>query len=281
MANEKHLEIIKQGTKVWNEWRIRHPGIQSDLSDADLRGINFSRANLSRAHLSGTNLSRANLGDTNFANAIVRWTIFGDIDLRKVKGLESIKHDAPSTIGMDALIRSEGDIPVSFLKGAGVSDSLIEYARSLIGRAIEYYTCFISYSSLDQNFAERLYADLQNKGVRCWFAPHNMKIGDKIRPRIDESIRIYDKLLLVLSEHSVNSAWVEKEVETAFEKENRNKSLVLFPIKLDETVMHTNQAWAADIRRMRHIGNMSQWKDHDAYQRGLQRLLRDLKQEKG
>ncbi|GHO94903.1 hypothetical protein KSF_049510 [Reticulibacter mediterranei] len=80
--------------------------------------------------------------------------------------------------------------------------------------------------------------------------------------------------------HSVNSAWVEKEVETAFEKENRNKSSVLFPIKLDETVMHTDQAWAADIRRMRHIGNMTQWKDHDAYQRGLHRLLRDLKQEK-
>ena len=39
-----------------------------------------------------------------------------------------------------------------------------------------------------------------------------MKIGDKIRLRIDESIRIHDELLLVLSENSVASQWVEHEV---------------------------------------------------------------------
>ena len=40
------------------------------------------------------------------------------------------------------------------------------------------------YSSQDQAFAERLHADLQSKGVHCWFAPEDMKIGDKIRPRM-------------------------------------------------------------------------------------------------
>jgi hypothetical protein len=41
----------------------------------------------------------------------------------------------------------------------------------------------------------------------------------------------------VLSENAVNSNWVEKEVETAFEKERQRKALVLFPIRLDEEVM--------------------------------------------
>ena len=59
------------------------------------------------------------------------------------------------------------------------------------------------------------YADLQSKGVRCWFASEDMKIGDCLRPRIDETIRLYDKLLLVLSKTSVASQWVEQEVETA------------------------------------------------------------------
>ncbi|WP_220205611.1 toll/interleukin-1 receptor domain-containing protein [Reticulibacter mediterranei] len=177
----------------------------ADLSDANLSGVMLSDANLSNTNLFGANLSSAHLFGAKFTNARTGWTIFSNIDLHSVKELESVKHEGPSTIGIDTLIRSNGDIPPSFLKGAGVPDELIEYARSLIGRAIEYYTCFISYSSLDQNFAERLYADLQNKGVRCWFAPHDMKIGDKIRTRIDESIRIYDKLLLVLSEHSVNA----------------------------------------------------------------------------
>ena len=57
--------------------------------------------------------------------------------------------------------------------------------------------------------------------MRCWFAPEDLKIGDEFRQAIDQAIRIYDKLLLVLSEHSVNSRWVQKEVETAFDEENR------------------------------------------------------------
>jgi TIR domain len=106
-----------------------------------------------------------------------------------------------------------------------------------------------------------------------------MKIGDKIRVRIDESIHKYDKLLLVLSENSVASDWVEKEVETAFEKERQQHKTVLFPIRLDDTVMHTTQAWAADIRRTRHIGDFRSWKNHDDYKKAFDRLLRDLKAE--
>ena len=99
---------------------------------------------------------------------------------------------------------------------------------SLVGRAIEYYSCFISYSSKDQAFAERLHADLQAKGVRCWFAPHDLKIGDRFRQRIDEAIRVHDKLLLILSEHSIESDWVATEVEAAFEKERRRGQTVSF-----------------------------------------------------
>jgi len=147
------------------------------------------------------------------------------------------------------------------------------------GNPIDYYTCFISYSSHDEPFAKRLYADLQHEGVRCWFAPEDLKIGDKIRHRIDESIHLYDKLLLVFSEHAVKSEWVEHEVEAAFEKERQHHKEVLFPVRLDEAVMQTTEAWAADIRRTRHIGDFTSWKQHDDYQQALERLLRDLKAE--
>ena len=60
--------------------------------------------------------------------------------------------------------------------------------------------------------------------------PHDMRIGDGIRPRIDESIRVHDKLLLVLSEFSLASTWVKKEVETAFEQEAQQNKLISFPI---------------------------------------------------
>jgi len=149
--------------------------------------------------------------------------------------------------------------------------------RSLAGTPIEFYSCFISYSTKDQEFAERLHADLQAKGVRCWFAEEDLKIGDRFQEKIEESIRWHDKLLLVLSENSIRSPWVEREVQAAFEREHKSKKLVLFPIRLDEAVMETTKAWAADIRRTRHIGEFGQWREHDSYKKALERLLRDLK----
>lgn len=141
----------------------------------------------------------------------------------------------------------------------------------------EYHSCVLSYATEDQAFAEKLHTDLQSKGVTCWFAPHDLRIGDKMRDKVYEAIQGKDKLLLILSEHAVKSDWVEREVELAFERERQPpETLVLFPIRLDETVMHTNIAWAGDIRRIRFIGDFRQWLDGAAYQQALQRLLRDL-----
>src|SRR5215472_6380618 len=76
-----------------------------------------------------------------------------------------------------------------FLRGAGLPDRFIEYLPSLLEQAIQYYSCFISYSSKDQDFADRIHADLQSKGVRCWFAPHDMPIGGRILDEIDIAVR--------------------------------------------------------------------------------------------
>ena len=316
MANQEHLDILQRDVEAWNHWRHEHEDIQpnlrganlidanlsyTDLSFADLREAELFEANLSNADLFGTNLREARLlgADLSFVDlreadltgtrlnradlsrAILGRTTFGDVDLREVKGLETLWHLGPSTIGIDTIYRSQGHIPEIFLRKAGVPETFITNMRALIESMspIGYYTCFISYSSKDQVFAEQLHADLLRQDVQCWFAPHDMKIGDKIRHRIDESIHLYDKLLLVLSEHSVKSQWVEKEVETAFEKERQYNKEVLFPIRLDETVMQTKEAWAADIRRTRHIGDFTKWKQHDDYQQAFERLLRDLKAE--
>ena len=71
-----------------------------------------------------------------------------------------------------------------------------------MGSPIEFYSCFISYSTKNQKFADRLDANLQENGVRCWFAPHNIQGGKKIHEQIDEAIRVYDRLLLILSDHA-------------------------------------------------------------------------------
>jgi len=314
MANKKHLRILKQGVEVWNKWRKEHPNIRPylsevDLSEADLSGallgganlrlanflladlrgaqliaVNLNRAdlkfaNLSRADLIGADLGRADLGGANLEGATVGRSIFVDVDLSAVKGLDTVEHLGPSTVGIDTIYKSKGKIPEVFLKGCGVPDNFIAYIGSLVGQPIQYYSCFISYSSKNQDFAERLHADLQSKGVRCWFAPEDLKIGDRILDRIDQEIREYDKLMVVLSGHSIDSDWVETEVQAALEKERQRKQTALFPIRLDNAVWDTERAWAAKLRRERNIGDFTCWKDHDAYQKAFDRLLRDLKAE--
>jgi uncharacterized protein YjbI with pentapeptide repeats len=256
----------------------------ANLRGADLRGTDLSKArlpqaDLSQARLISANLSEADLSQANLSGVIVDGTTFGNVDLSTVTGLDTVEHWGPSYLDIHTIYRSRGKIPESFLRGAGLPDTFITYVASFTDEAIQYYSCFISYSGQDEAFAHRLHADLQQKGVRCWFAPEDMKIGDKIRSTIDQSIRIHDKLLIILSENSLNSEWVESEVEKAFEEERKRKQTVLFPVRLDEVVMETNQPWAAEIRRTRHIGDFSRWKDHDAYQAAFERLLRDLKAE--
>ena len=259
--------------------------IGANLSGANLTSTNLDKVDLSGADLSGANLSRASLWSTNLSGAnltgacvskVSLWdTVFGDTNLTAVRGLETCYHNGPSTLDHRTLAKS-GPLPLAFLRGCGLPDILIDYLPSLLGEPVQFY-CFISHASKDHAFAERLYADLQSNGVRCWFAPEDLPIGAKTRVRIDEAIRVYDKLLLILSRHSVTSQWVEQEVETALARERQQGTTILFPVRIDNTVMTLETGWPALIRNTRNIGDFRRWKTHDVYQQAFDRLLRDLK----
>jgi hypothetical protein len=260
------------------------------LQGAVLAGTNFFGADLTEviladALLFGANLSQAKLDSADVTNATFDLAIFGNSDISSLKGLETVKHAGPSVIGIDTIYRSNGRIPESFLRGCGVPDDFIIYMKSLAANPIEFYSCFISYSTKDQAFADRLYADLQNKGVRCWFAPHDVQGGKKLHEQIDEAIRVHDKLLLILSPHSMESEWVKTEIAKARKREVRDKRRVLFPIRLApfETLRDwecfdadTGKDSAREIREY-FIPDFSNWKNHDSYQEAFQRLISDLK----
>ncbi|OLB64114.1 MAG: hypothetical protein AUH94_02495 [Ktedonobacter sp. 13_2_20CM_2_54_8] len=237
-------------------------------------GTEFTGADFTKAYMGNVTFKGRKFTGVDFSQAEMYDVEFIDSDLSGVKGLDTVKHDSSSMIDFNTINRSKSAIPKAFLRSAGARYSLIDAIHSL--KSFEYYSCFISYSSKDEEFATRLHTDLVAKGVRCWFAPHDMKTGDKIRTRIDESILGNDKLLLVLSEHSIGSQWVEQEVETALDKERERKQVVLFPIKLDNMIIETKTGWPAFIRRTRHITNFQHWKNADDYQRTFSRLLQDL-----
>ncbi len=201
----------------------------ANLSETNLRGADLVKAtfwmadlrgaDLSGAALVGADLVLASVGKANSDQAAIGVTSFLDMDLSVAKGLEAVFHHERSFVDIHTIYRSRGKIPEVFLRGCGVPDEFIAYIGAMVGRPIEFYSCFISYSTKDQEFAERLHADLQAKGVRCWFAPEEMKAGRKLHEQIDEAIRLHDKLLLILSEHSMSSEWVGTEILKARKRE--------------------------------------------------------------
>jgi len=143
----------------------------ADFSEADLRG-----ANLRDTILAMTNFTGADLRGADLTGARLAENVFGDTNLKDVQGLDACDHSGPSTLDYRTLAKS-GPLPVPFLRGCGLPDEFIDYLPSLLNQPIQFYSCFISYSTKGQALADRLYADLQNKGVRCWFAPHNLQGG--------------------------------------------------------------------------------------------------------
>jgi hypothetical protein len=249
------------------------------LGNADLRG-----ADLTNADLRGTNLRQATLGSWMIAGIYPIETILTGANLHGANNLDACVHIGPSTIDHRTIAKS-GRLPLSFLRGCGLPDALIDYLPSLLNEPIQLYSVFISYSHRDEAFAKRLYDALQGKGVRCWYAPEDVQGGKKIHEQIDAAIRVYDKLLLILSEHSMNSEWVKTEIANARRREVTQNRRILFPIRLvDFEAIRTWTCFDADTgkdsaREIReyYIPDFSNWKDHDSFEKAFTRLLRDLK----
>jgi hypothetical protein len=261
--------------------------IGADLRGATLRYADLVGAALIGADLRGADLRAAVLGGADLSQAVCESTSFGDVDLSAVKGLEAIKHHAPSTIGVDTLVRSRGKIPQAFLRGCGVPDPLIVNLAAAIGamRPIQFASCFLSHHSKDQPFADRLRGRLERERLRVWDAPEDLRGGLASMDQINQANRVQDKLLLVLSRASMASEWVGHEVKRAVERERREKHRVLFPIGL--TPWEDLKAWSAfdlglgkdvaQLVREYQIPDFSNWKDQDAFEAAFARLLRDLK----
>jgi hypothetical protein len=66
-------------------------------------------------------------------------------------------------------------------------------------------------------------------------------------------------------------------VGKACAEERSRKQVVLFPIRIDNTVMFTAEPWAVKLRDQRNIGDFRRWRQPTEYQKSLERLLRDLK----
>ena len=116
----------------------------------------------------------------------------------------------------------------------------------------------------------------QAREIRCWSAPEDIKIGDKFRDTIHNSIVVFDNLIFILSENSVKSDWVEKEVTAAISKKRKEKSPMLFPIRIDNSNIKEDKTWNDIIKNESQIYDFTNWKNHKDYKKSIDRLLIDL-----
>jgi hypothetical protein len=289
----------------------------TDLSGANLSGANISEARLIHTDLSGANLSGAQFGfveliganlchasldgaglyhvdftgaktsGTRIHNSILSASLFALIDLRGFEGLETVTHWSPSLISVDTIYESEGEIPEAFLVGCGVPDSFIIQIPALVAamQPIQFYSCFISYNHKDEEFARRLFSRMREAGLRVWYAPKEMKAGRKLHEQIFRAIQFHDKLLIVLSQNSLQSEWVMTEIRRAKKNEKEENRRKLFPIRLVhfDTIYEwecfdadSGKDLAVDVREY-FIPDFSNWKDPNAFEMAFEHLLRDLK----
>lgn len=150
-----------------------------------------------------------------------------------------------------------------------------------------YHQCFISFSSKDINFAEKLHADLVRSKVRCWFSPKDVQGGKKLYDQLDVAIKSQDKTILLLSEASMSSAWVKTEIAKTRKRELDEGISILFPIsiveydKIKEWENFDADIGADSAKEIREyfIIDFSNWHDQDEYKRQFNRLLNGLEKE--
>jgi hypothetical protein len=266
------------------------------LAGADLWEADLTRADLSEAFLEGTNLTGANLKGSNFWKAEAIGTIFGNVDLSEAKGLKDVIHTGPSPISTGTFAISKGKIPEVFLRGCGLSDWEIEMVqlydpdlskdqrKQILDRIfdlqasqpIQISPLFISYSHGDSEFVNKIEKSLTEKGIRFWRDIHDLKAG-RIEIQIDRAITQDRTVLLILSEHSLKSDWVEHEVRTARQLEKDLDRDVLCPVALD--VSWRSSRWPKRLMEQimeYNILDFSGWQDDKKFDGMFRKLIDGL-----
>ena len=291
---------------------LREAGfIFANLTHTDLTSADLTRASFDQAIINTAILNRAKLKKARLSSTLIHWTKLEDADfsfvqmgfgtlsfcdLSRIRGLDTIVHFGPTEIDLSTLTLTEANVSEKFLLGCGLGDWEIEYAklyipdlsveeitnilyrihdlRSQQGILIKYL--FISYSHNDSSFVDKIVTHFNQQGIRYFRDIYHFKAG-KLETQIDHAIEICGIVLLVLSEHSVNSDWVEHEARKAREKEKKTGINALCPVALDDSWKTCR--WPERLREQimeYNILDFSKWNESDQFDNMFAKLIDGL-----
>jgi TIR domain len=169
-----------------------------------------------------------------------------------------------------------GNITSIQVEGDAQTSEALLARRELFGTSA---SVFISYSHSDVEFTLRLHNFLTRKGVRCWLDNHELLPGDKLHETIRRGILNHDKFLLICSRDSLQSWWVNNELEEIFAKERAMGTALLVPIAIDEAVWSDPPLNDKCIQiRSRYVGDFTRWTVARKFRSSAQKLLSALQQ---
>lgn len=96
---------------------------------------------------------------------------------------------------------------------------------------------FISYASPDQAFAQRLAENVVLLGHTVWFDLWEIGVGDWTRSKVGEGIDCTEYLIVVLSQQTQSSAWVEWEVQVKHCAEIAEKRTLILPVIIEDCII--------------------------------------------
>jgi len=106
---------------------------------------------------------------------------------------------------------------------------------------------FLSYSSADKEFADKLCKMLEERGVDCWIAPRDVDPGKNYAEEIITALDSTRSIVLVVSEKANQSVHVQKEVERAV-----HKGQTVFPVRIKDVQLS---------KALEYFISTSQWID--------------------
>jgi len=91
---------------------------------------------------------------------------------------------------------------------------------------------FLSHNYRDKPFVRTLAQDLSAMGVKVWLDEAELKVGDSLITKVSSAIDEMQYLGVVLSPNSVNSRWVNEELNQALIRQLSDRDKSVLPIML-------------------------------------------------